>query len=164
MWQGPRSSLFPLANMDLCAQDSVFSASSSCLPFLPRPLHRSTVPTSSFVCTLNLKIFPRKNHIECCLSLEGISPSKMTTRNNLVSISVPTHSAMSCFVLSFLMQSLVFCTARRKFDVIQKCHSASRLILKHYHTNKGRRTKGSELMSCINPNNSVSKLHASQPR
>lgn len=56
---GPRSSPFPLANMDLCVQDSVFSASFSFSSlFSLRPLLCSTRQISNNVCTLKPEDFP----------------------------------------------------------------------------------------------------------
>lgn len=69
--------------------------------------------------------------------------------------------ALSFTAPPFLIQHLVFCTPRFISGVIQKCHSASRLLLKHYHTNKGGRTTGSNYMRSINLNNSSRDLHTS---
>lgn len=56
---GPRSSPFPLANMDLCAQDSVCSASLSSSPLLPSwSLFCSTGPTPSNVRTVKPQDLP----------------------------------------------------------------------------------------------------------
>lgn len=74
----------------------------------------------------------------------------------------PTCSASSFRCPHILMQSLEFRTAALKFGIIQTCHSASHLILKHYHTNTAKRTKGSQLVLGINLSNSQSKPLAPQ--
>lgn len=62
-------------------------------------------------------------------------------------------SVLLCpFQRSILIVSLVFCTARLICEVIQKCHSASCLVPKHYHTNNGSRTKASVFMLSLNLN------------
>lgn len=63
---GPRSSPFPLANMDLCAQDSVFSASlgfSSCFsPHDLSPLHLNPQDLSRVQITSDAVCFPGHSH------------------------------------------------------------------------------------------------------
>lgn len=68
--------------------------------------------------------------------------------------SPPTCSASSFRCPHILMQSLAFRAAALEFGVIQTCHSASHLILQHYHTNTAKRIKGSPLVLGINLSNS----------
>lgn len=74
----------------------------------------------------------------------------------------PTCSASSFRCPHILMQSLAFRPGAPEYSIIQTCHSASHLILKHYHTNTAKRTKGSQLLLGINLSNSQSKPLAPQ--
>lgn len=147
-----RSSLFPLANMDLCAQDSVFSVSSSfSCPLYPPDLSSALRGTASSNVHARKKQPHRSRMAAVCIQLQFPPPAKIRNFNkqHLFLISLLRRSALSFFFSSsyshILMQSLVFHTTRLIRSIIQKCHSASHLFFKHYHTNTGSRTKGSKI-------------------
>lgn len=77
--------------------------------------------------------------------------------------SPPTCSTLSFWCPHILMQSLEFHAVSLKFSIIQPCHSASHLVLRHYHTNTAMTTKGSELGHRINLSNGQIEPLAPQP-
>lgn len=107
MRPGLRSSLFPLANMDLCAQDSVFSVSSSfSCPLYPPDL------SSALQGTPSSNVHARKTN---CIVHEWLQfafgcdpparpPAKIKNFNkqHLFLISLPRRSALSFSFFSFL--------------------------------------------------------------
>lgn len=140
-----------ISKYGLCVQDSVFSVSSSfSCPLYPPDL------SSALQGTASSNVHARKNNrivhewLQFAFGCDfpPCKNKKLQYATSLFDLSSETF----CFVLLFfssyshiLMQSLVFHTTRLIRSIIQKCHSASHLFLKHYHTNTGGRTKGSEI-------------------